>query len=377
MRLIKQLLVLTIIFSIILTFILLPIRYEYEYMAPLSKSRYNLFVNGLITKSDYVQLIKDPNIINTAAASYGSGNVYKGEANKEFVETVIPVDILILNNDTINNASKLDIINLKNFLIRGELKSGYNNDRDEYYALLSWDIAKKLDADIGDTVTYWVADSKFEYKVSGITEPTSETEFVIELSPKLDEYLRSFGPITKEAYAGNLYILSKDQNATLGYIQSYISKNGKDWNIRTIEELKNSASINVKDSLPPIMRFGLVIGGMLVYLVILLREQNIVIDYKKRNFSILTALGATKSELMRIYSIEQIFVMVMVTFLAAPVSKFVIYQNLFTLYMPISVLVYGVGIGLALNIIAVTVALFYTKRKLNKVPVAELLRKEY
>ena len=365
---IKQLLVLTIIFSIVLTFILLPIRYEHEQVAPLENCNYNIFVNGRITKSDYTQLIKEPSIVNVAVASYVSGKVYKGTANNDFVETVIPVrNVLLLNNDTLKNSSKLDTIGLNKFLISGELKSGYP---DNGYAAISWSIARRLGVDIGDTVTYWVRNSKFEYKVSGITDPTTETEFIIERTPEHEDYL-------KEIYAGNLYVKSENQKATLEYIQSYIAENGKDWAVSTIEEQKKRALVNVKESLPPFLRFALIIGGLLIYLVILLREQNIVIDDKKRNFSILTALGATKIKLMHIYSTEQIFVMITVTLLAALVSKLVIYQNLFTLYMPISVLVHGVVIGLTLNIIVVIVALFYTKRKLNKVPVAELLRQEY
>lgn len=358
---IKQLLVLTIVFSIALTFILVPIRYEYEQIAPLQYSNYNIFVNGRITKSDYLQLIQEPNIVNSAVASYGDGNVYKRTLNDTYIETLIPVDTLTLSHETLKDSSKLDIIGLNKFLISGELKSGYP---DSGYAAISWSIAKRLGVNIGDTVILRVGNGKLEYKVSGITDPTTETEFVMEDTPDWED-------------AGNLYIKSENQKATLEYIKSYIAENGKDWALRTIEEQKNSASINVKESLPPFLRFGLVIGSLLIYLIILLREQNIVIDNKKRNFSILTALGATKIELMHIYSIEQIFVMVAVTFLAALVSKFVIYQNLFTLYMPISVLVHGVVIGLTLNIIAVIVALFYTKRKLNKVPVAELLRQEY
>lgn len=344
-----------------MTLILVPIRYEYEQVAPLEKCNYNIFVNGEITRSDYTQIIEEPNIVNAAVASYGSGGVYKGTADDNFVETVIPIgNVLLLNSDTLKDSSKLDIIGLNKFLISGELKSGYP---DEGYAAISWSIAKRLGVDIGDAVTLWVGDSKFEYEVSGITNPTSETEFIIE-------------DRSKDTSVGNLYIKSESQKDTIEYIQSYILEHGKDWTLSTIEEQKNRAAMNVGESLPPILRFGLAIGGLLLYLIVLLREQNFAVDKKKRNFSILTALGVTNRGLMYIHATEQIFIMTAVTLLAAIISKFVIYQNLFTLYLPVEVLVHGVMIGLMLNVIAVMVALFYTKIKLIKSPVAELLRQE-
>lgn len=365
LRLIKQLLVLTIIFSIVLTLILIPIRFEYEQVAPLKEAKYHIFVNGKITKHDYTQVLEDPNIVNAAVASYGSGNVYKGTINDTYIETTIPVNtVLLVNHETLKDQSKLDIIGLNHFLISGNLMSGYPDFR---YASISWSIAKRLGVDIGDTVIYWVGNSKYEYTISGITNPTSETEFIV-------EDISAFDPIEEERYAGNLYIVTENQKATMKYIQSYITENKKDWALTTIEDQKNRVSTTVKESLPPIIRIWFVAGGLFLYLVVLLREQNIVISNKNRNFSILTALGTSKKELMKIYAIEQIFIMVTVTFFAALASKFLLYQALFKLYLPIEVVFHGAAIGLVLNVIAVMVALFYTTRKINKVPVAELLR---
>ena len=279
---IKQLLVLTIIFSIVLTLILIPIRFEYEQVAPLKEAKYHIFVNGKITKHDYTLVLEDPNIVNAAVASYGSGNVYKGTINDTYIETTIPVNtVLLVNHETLKDPSKLDIIGLNHFLISGNLMSGYPDFR---YASISWSIAKRLGVDIGDTVIYWVGNSKYEYTISGITNPTSETEFIV-------EDISAFDPIEEERYAGNLYIVTENQKATMKYIQSYITENKKDWALTTIEEQKNGVSTIVKESLPPIIRIWFVAGGLFLYLVVLLREQNIVISNKNRNFSILTALG--------------------------------------------------------------------------------------
>ena len=84
-RLFKQLLVLTIVFSIFLTLILVPIRFGYHEEAPWKETKYNIFVNGPITKNDYLNITKDPNIVNAAVTNYGSGEVYKGNVYDKFV----------------------------------------------------------------------------------------------------------------------------------------------------------------------------------------------------------------------------------------------------------------------------------------------------
>ncbi len=364
---VKQLLVLTIVFSIVLTLILVPIRFEYEQLAPWKEAKYNIFVNGPITKHDYLNVTTEPNIVNAAVSSYGSGTVYKGNITDTYIGMSIPVNTVLINHEMLKDPSKFDIIGLNHFLISGTLKSGYP---DPGYASISWNIAKRLGVDVDDTIIYWVGDSRYEYRISGITNPTSETEFVA-------EDLRSFDPIAaEENYADNLYIISKNQEATMEYLQSYIFENNKEWTPTTLENQKIRASTSLKEALPPIVRFGFIGGGMVLYLVVLLREQNIVIDNKKRNFSILTALGASKTGLMKIYAIEQILIMVIVSFFAILVSKFWMYQTLFKLYLPAEVIFHGAAIGFVLNAIAVIVALLYTNRKISKVQVAELLREE-
>lgn len=361
------------IFSIALTFVIIPIRYDYVQTAPFEKADYDIFVNGLITVTDSNQILKDQNIIRMASASYGSGNVYKGNAQDKFVNPVIPVkNILILNSETLNDASKLDMIGVNKFIISGELKK---SDLKEY-AALDWNLAKRLNAKIGDKVTYWVGEGRFEFEVSAITVPTSETEFVVETNPALIKYMQSFGSGLQEMYAGNLYIKSKNPESSIQYIKSYISKNGKDWVLSTKDARKSQVLMNSEESLPSIIRYGFTVGGLFIYLIVLLREQNIVVLRRKRNFSILTALGASQSELMNIYILEQIYVMAAVGIFAVMISNFLIYNTLFNLYLPQEVLVKATVLGFILNIIAITITLLFTRRQLTKTPTAVLLSEE-
>jgi len=55
-HLFKEILVLTLVFSVVLTFIIIPIRYDYVETAPFEKADYDIFVNGLITVDDYNQI---------------------------------------------------------------------------------------------------------------------------------------------------------------------------------------------------------------------------------------------------------------------------------------------------------------------------------
>lgn len=345
----------------------MPIRFGYHEEAPWKETKYNIFVNGPITKNDYLNITKDPNIVNAAVTNYGSGEVYKGNIYDKFVETTIPVNAVLINREELNDPSKLDIIGLDSFLISGTLKSG---NSDFGYAAINWDLAKRLGVDIGDTIIYVVGDSKYQYKISGITTSTSETEFVID---DMGIYDQKKGD---EIYAGNLYIVSKNQKATMEYLQSYILNNKKEWEPTTMENKRDKISAYLEMAISPIIRFGFIGGGMILYLVVLLREQNIVINNKKRNFSILTALGTSKEEIMKIYITEQILIMIIISFFAMLISKFWIFQSLFKLYIPIEVLFKGIAIGVALNIVAVIIALFYTKRRISKIQVAELLREE-
>lgn len=365
LRLTKQIILLIAVFSLVLTLILMPIRFEYEQMASLNEAEYDIYVNGEITKYDYIELLKEQNILENTVSSYGSGTVYSGNIDDIYVETMIPVNTHIINHEMFKDPTKLDAIGLDHFLISGELKSG---DPDIKYASLSWGIAKRLNLEIDDTIIYRVGNSKYEYQISGIINPTSETEFIIEDT-------RAFDIISEdEEYAGNLYVVSKDPIATMDYIQAYTIENDKDWIVTTREQQKDWISTSVKESLPPMIRIGFMVGGAFLYLLVLLREQNIVIENKKKNYSILTALGATKKEIIKIHATEQVLVMIMVTFVAILISKFWIYQDLFNLYLPVEVVLHGAAIGFLLNIIAVMIAVFYTKRKISKVPVAELLR---
>ncbi len=364
---------LTLIFSVVLTFVIIPIRYDYVQTAPFEKSDYDIFVNGLITVDDYNQILKDQNIIEIASASYGTGNIYKGRVQDKFANPVIPVkNVLILNSETIRESSKLDIIGINKFIISGELEKSKLKD----YAALDWNLAKRLNIKIGDMVTYWVGESKFEFEVSAITVPTSETEFVIETNPELIKYMQSFGSNLKEMYAGNLYIKSKNPDSSIQYIKSYILKNGKDWVLSTKDDRKSQVLMNLEESLSSIIRYGFTVGGLLIYLIVLLREQNIVVLRRKRNFSILTALGANQGELMNIYILEQIYVMAAVGIFAVMVSNFLIYNTLFNLYLPLEVLVKGAVLGFVLNIIAIAITLLFTRRQLTKTPTAVLLSEE-
>lgn len=357
----------TIVFSIVLTLILIPIRFEYEQIAPWKEAKYNIFVNGPITKQDYLSVTKEPNIIDAAVSSYGSGTLYSGNITDKYIGMSIPVNTVLINHETLKNTSKLEVIGLSEFLLSGKINSGYPNFG---YALISWNIAKRLDVDIDDTIIYWVGDSKYEYKISGIAIPTSETEFVA-------EDMRLFNQAeAEENYADNLYIISKNQKETIQYLQSYILENKKEWTLTTIGKQRIKASTNLKESLPPIIRFGFIGGGIILYLVVLLREQNVAFNNKKRNFSILTALGTNKTDLMKIYAIEQILIMVIVSFFAILIAKFWVYQILFKLYLPVEVVFYGAVIGFVLNVIAVLIALLYTKRKISKFQVVELLKEE-
>lgn len=361
------------IFSVVLTFVIIPIRYDHVQTAPFEKADYDIFVNGLITIDDYNQILKDQNIVEIASASYGTGNVYKGSAQDNFSNPVIPVkNVLILNSETLKKSSKLDIIGVNKFIIAGELKK---SDLKEY-AAVDWNLAKRLNAKIGDKVTYWVGEGRFEFEVSAITVPTSETEFVVETNPALIKYMQSFGSGLQEIYAGNLYIKSKNSDSSIQYIKSYISKNGKDWILSTKDARKSQALMNLEESLPSIIRYGFTVGGLLIYLIVLLREQNIVVLRRKRNFSILTALGANQVELMSIYILEQIYVMAVVGVFAVLVSNFLIYNTLFNLYLPLEVLVKGAVLGFVLNIIAIAITLLFTRRLLNKTPTAVLLSEE-
>ncbi|OJH50276.1 hypothetical protein MPF_0064 [Methanohalophilus portucalensis FDF-1] len=364
-QLLRQLLVLTIVFSIALTLILVPIRFEHEQLSPLEKANYDIFVNGEITKYDHSQLLKGPNIVDSAVGSYGSGKVYNGNISDTYIETTIPVNTLLLDSETLKNTSKLEIIGLDHFLISGNIESGYLDFRS---VLVGWNIAKRLDVNIGDTIIYWVGSSKYVYKITGITIPTSETEFIIEDTRPIDLIAED------EELAGNLYIASSNQEATFEYIQAYMTKNEKDWVLTTKEEQLNRAATELKELLPLTIRIVFFSGGLLLHLTILLREQNIAIDSKKRNFSILTSLGASKKQIMKIYTIEQILVMVCVLFLALIVTKYLIYQLLFELYLPIEVGFQGIMIGLVVYSIAVIIALLYSHRKISKIPIAKLLK---
>lgn len=364
---------LTLIFSVVLTLVILPIRYDYVQIAPFEKADYDIFVNGLIKVDDYNQLLKDPNIIEMASASYGTGNVYKGVAQDNFVNPVIPVkNVLILNSETINKSSKLDIIGINNFIISGELKKSDLKG----YAALDWNLAKRLNAKIGDKVTYWVGERKVEFEVSAITVPTSETEFVFETNPDLLKYMESFDSNLEGMYAGNLYIKSKNPESSIQYITSFSSNSGKEWVIKTKTAMKTQVLANLEGSVPDIIRNGLVVGGLFMYLIVLLREQNIVISRRKRNFSILTALGANQSELMNIFIFEQIYVMVAVGVFSVLITNYLIYNTLFNLYLPIEVLSKGIVLGFILSIIAIIITLVFTRRQLTKTPTAVLLSEE-
>ncbi len=357
----------------VLTFIIIPIRYDYVETAPFEKADYDIFVNGLITVDDYNQILKDPNIIEIGSASYGSGNIYKGSEHDNFSNPVIPVkNVLILNSETLNESSKLDIIGINKFIIAGELKK----DDLKRYAALDWNLAKRLNAKIQDNVTYWVGERKFEFEVSAITIPTSETEFVVETNSDLVKYMESFGSNLQGMYAGNLYIKSKNPESSIQLIKSYISNNGKDWILNTKNARKTQVLMNLDESLPSIIRYGFTVGGLFIYLIVLFREQNIVVSQRKRNFSILTALGASQTELMNIYILEQIYVMAVVGVFAVLVSNFLIYNTLFNLYIPLEVLVKGAVLGFILNIIAIAITLLFTRRQLSKTPTAVLLSEE-
>jgi ABC-type antimicrobial peptide transport system permease subunit len=356
-----------------LTFILVPIRYDYEQTAPFEKYDFDIFVNGLITLDDYNKILRDQNITQVASASYGRGNVYKGQIQDEFVNPVVPVkNALILNSDTLIEPSKLNLIGVNKFIISGELRK--NDIKD--YAAIDWNMAKKLNAQIGDEVTYWIGEKKFEFEVSAITVPTTETEFIFETNPNLLEYMESFGSNLQGMYAGNLYIKSKNPESSIQFIKSYMSNNGKDWVIKTKDAMKAQVLKNLEGSLPDILRSGLMVGGLFIYLVVLLREQNIVVSRRKRNFSILTALGIKQTELMNIYILEQIYVMIIVGVFSLLITNFFIYNTLFSLYLPIEVLTKGGILGFILNILAIIITLLFTKMQLTKTPTAVLLSEE-
>ena len=243
-------------------------------------------------------------------------------------------------------------------------------------------LARKLDANVGDTVYIAIGENEIEYEVCALIEPHVGITYGQAVC-LYNQYFRDKG-IDNLAYS-MLFVRTGDDEIEDYFYNEYKGPGMKGMTKEEIKEINRNTIIkkewelfDVESELehtPPII-LGIFILGLVVIFLFVLRECRAQGENINKKVAILAALGEKSSIVIRLTVISQIMIILPAILISGVLTK-VLYDGLIAnYYLPLKLLLAELGIVVIVTFIICLIVGVIMYRSYKKKTVCELLKYE-
>ena len=361
-ELLKEFLILVVIFTIIISFSMLLIVYQHYKIAVYEDSNYDLIIRGFSSKQ--IDEINNLNFVDKIypVRMFEPAIICKGE--KTFNDVSLYMGDSFTNKNISYFSDKLIIEQDKSLLFDKKINP----------IVLDYTIAKELSVSIGDSVNVPFGKNRdaIVFKVAAIYEPLNGSGRPMALGlwqgKQKEIYLNDFKTSppysvmfikTKNIkraldYFENSYVMMGDIELKFGYglSKEQIDEISKDFKGNAImrQDLLDEV-ISSLDYTPPIILLTSILG-FVIFILVLFRENNKKLILQEKKFSILYVLGCPKFYFGIYFILEMLLLQVPILALSAVFVKLIYYFVIKDMYLPLYILKTCLGFALCIQIVA-------------------------
>ena len=380
-KLIKDITTLTLLFSILLSFSILLLVLRHTYMLAYAETKFDFILQG-----------------------FSEGQI-DGIAALDFVKTVFPVRIfsgeIVAGNNKIvadtyaaDSFTGIEVSYFSNHVILKKDKDIMTN-QNLNPILIDRDIARTLRTGIGGKVSKFYGKEGREviFTVAAICQPLENSlgrpvALILWRGEQRDIFYHDFGEGHEYSM---MFIEVLDRNRAHKYFQEeyvpkwYLEEYGPLTEEELLEMRRDSAVINRETELenlydemryaPPVIILISALG-FIIFLIVLYREADKKVLMIEKEFFILNALGLPKRYFYIYYTVETMLMQIPVLLGATLITRFIIYEFIFNMYIPGYLLLRYAALAFLLQIIAVCISGCFINLALKKKDMASLLAKE-
>ncbi len=378
-KILQEILVLSSIFTILITFIMIFSFTQHTYSLAYKTPNFDLTVQGF--SKEQISTIESLPFVDTIfPVRILSNNIVAG--NKEVLIDIYAADSM--KEKEISFFQNKIMIKSDNSLLASNEANPIVIDKQ---------LASELHADIGEKISLVFGEGiNVDFTVAGITEPLKNSVgnipvLILWQGEQEQAFINSF---REQPPYSVMFVKAKDKEKANDYfLNEYVPKQfEEEGHLTSNEEIyRYNKSLNVDrvDKLhaisnelrytPPIVTL-ISILGFFSFLLVLYREANKKLIAMEKDYSILNALGVPRPTFISYYIVEAIIMQIPVLVIAALFVKYLIYDLVGNSYMPWYFFIpYCIG-AFILQIVAVFINGLLLNKKMKKTQLAIQLVKE-
>jgi ABC-type lipoprotein release transport system permease subunit len=362
----RHVLVLTVIVACLFFFTAMFPSASFHFTATYQFAKYDMLINGPLKESD-ISFVID------RLSPYGPNCIplIRGTADEVYTErsSLGAVDIFYYRAEDFKNIYFTYFS--KELILKGEIA-------DDSSVGIDYMNARRLGVDIGDSIRIRtrIPDGRGGVKVvfhegtiDALFEPTNEVNGIVApLSPDMKDLFDKNG-----LAATDLFIrLHKGsaENATLR-----LSEKSKEWLIEPLSEAYAAGKRKLEETFNRNVRYGTMWVALIVYAILVLREQAQRMARRKKTIAILFSLGMSEAALYRALALEQLFLNITTGLCGTLLGRYLM-ENQFGMYIPRETLYFILGYLFAIIVVVLVVSVIQLLYHLRRFDVARLLSME-
>lgn len=247
----------------------------------------------------------------------------------------------------------------------------YENIQDDNDAIINTNIAKIANANIGDTLVLKTGDEVFRYKIAGINNSFMGQVMYVKRAPLALK-------LENDENAYNIKFTNDEKYSSMSNIEE--EEKEKIASIFSIEELKENLESQIS-TFNGAIYFIISFAGVMAFIIILV-IANIVVEENKKTISLMKVMGYNDKSISKIVlNIYTPFITV-AYLLSIPAMKKLLSFIVGKLTQSIDFAIeiefsfQKAIIGLAVILFSYFIAIFISRKSLNKVPLSVALKRE-
>lgn len=378
-KLFQEIIVLSVIFTILITFIMIFSFTQHTYSVAYKESNFDITIQGF--SEEQIEVIDTLPFVETIFPTrILSSSIFAD--NKEIL-----IDIYATNS---MNGREISFFNDKVMYKKDDvlLSSAEANP-----IIIDKQIARVFGTDIGKSISLSFGEGyDVDFTVAGITEPLKNSVgynpvLILWQGEQEQAFIKSFG---EQPPYSLMFVKASDKEKAKDYfLNEYIPVQfQEEGHLSSEEEIyRYNLALNVEREeklngilnelryTPPVVTL-ISILGFISFLLVLYREANKKLIAREKDYSILNALGVPRSMFISYYMMESIIMQIPVLIISALLVKYVIYDFVGNSYMPWYFFFNFLVGAFILQIVAVLINGLLLNKKMKKTQLAIQLAKE-
>lgn len=239
--------------------------------------------------------------------------------------------------------------------------------------------AQRLGVGIGNTLRYEqqidanpLHNIRGSVRITAIYAPTDVgSGVIVPLSPQLGRVLSG----GNDVIASDLFIRSGSVSPDELAAKIAGLKGGENWNVNLVNQQLSDARKSMSSFASRTLRAAMVAAALLVYAIVVVREQFARIERRRRDIAIMLSLGEPLGRMCGVFVFEQAVITVLTTVVGVWFVDYVLGHFLF-LYVADSARLTLVGLAVGVNIVVIALAWLYLHVRIGRLPVTRVLAAE-